>query len=382
MVKHFTVTPWEVKGKVDYDRLIKDFGLQTITNSLLKRLQKHTGKLHFMLRRGIFFAHRDLNWLLDEYEKDNRFYLYTGRGPSGKTHIGHLIPWIFTKWLQDKFNAKLYFQMTNDEKFLFKKNLTLKNVEKFTYENILDVIAIGFNPKKTKIIRDIEDIELLYKEALKVARHLTFSTVKGVFGFKESSNVGQIFFTCIQAVPAFLESTLTGKNVPCLIPLAVDQDPHFRIARDIAPKIGYFKPAIIHSKFLPSLTGPGEKMSSSEPETCIFTTDNENDVKRKIGNSFTGGRETAELQHKYGGNPDICSVFSYYFFLFEQDDRKLNEIRKMCKSGKILCGECKARLIEKIIKFLKEHQKRREKAKNIVDKFIVNYSRLRRELCR
>ena len=372
MPRKFVVTPWEVKGKVDYERLIKEFGLQRITPNLLKRIEHHTGELHFMLRRGIFFAHRDLNWLLDEYEKGNKFYLYTGRGPSGKTHVGHLIPWIFTKWLQDKFNAKLYFQMTNDEKFLFKRNLTLEDVERFMYDNMLDVIAIGFDPKKTKIIRDIEDISLLYKEALKVARHLTFSTVKAVFGLKESSNVGQIFFTCIQSVPAFLESVLTGKNVPCLIPLAVDQDPHFRITRDVAPKIGYLKPSLIHSKFLPSLAGPGEKMSSSEPETCIFTTDTEEDVKRKILNAFTGGRETAELQRKHGGNPDICSVYSYYYFLFEPDDKKLKELYEDCRSGRLLCGDCKLRLVEKIDKFLKQHQRKREIARKKIDKFLLS----------
>ena len=43
-----------------------------------------------MLRRNIFFAHRDLKWLLDEYEKGNKFFLYTGRSPSGPIHLGHL----------------------------------------------------------------------------------------------------------------------------------------------------------------------------------------------------------------------------------------------------------------------------------------------------
>jgi tryptophanyl-tRNA synthetase len=55
----FVVTPWEVKGKIDYERLIKDFGLQPLTNELLKRLEKNTGELHFFLKRKIFFAHRD-----------------------------------------------------------------------------------------------------------------------------------------------------------------------------------------------------------------------------------------------------------------------------------------------------------------------------------
>ena len=84
---NFSVTPWEVKGNIDYSKLIKQFGTETIDEALLNRIKKHTGQLHHMLRRNIFFTHRDLNWLLDEYEKGNKFYLYTGRGPSGPVHF-------------------------------------------------------------------------------------------------------------------------------------------------------------------------------------------------------------------------------------------------------------------------------------------------------
>jgi tryptophanyl-tRNA synthetase len=50
------VTPWEVKGKVDYQRLIKDFGTQPLTPELLARVEKHTDKMHLQLERQIFLA--------------------------------------------------------------------------------------------------------------------------------------------------------------------------------------------------------------------------------------------------------------------------------------------------------------------------------------
>ena len=101
------VTPWEVKGNINYDQLLKEFGVSNIGDDLLKRIKKHTGSLHHFLLRDIFFGHRDLKFILDEYEKGNKFFLYTGRAPSGDTHLGHLVPWMFTKWLQDKFNVDL-----------------------------------------------------------------------------------------------------------------------------------------------------------------------------------------------------------------------------------------------------------------------------------
>lgn len=367
---NFTVTPWEVKGKVDYDKLIEKFGIQPLTQELLERLKKHTGELHLLLRRGVFFAHRDLDLLLDSYEKGEEFYLYTGRGPSGHTHIGHLIPWILTKWLQEKFNVELLFQVTDDEKFLFNQPLTIEEVRKYAYENILDIIAIGFKPGKTKIFLDTEYIDKLYPLAIQAAKKITFSTAKAVFGFTDSSNIGMIFFTSIQAAPAFLGSIMRGKPTRCLIPLAVDQDPHFRVARDVAPKLGFPKPSILHAKFFPSLLG-ADKMSSSDPQSAIYTVDSDSEVRRKIMNAFTGGQPTVKEQREKGGNPDICPIYQYCMYLFEPDDHKLKEVYYACKSGKLLCGEHKQILAEKVIKFLKEHRKRREKAKDMLEDFIV-----------
>lgn len=370
MKKGVIITPWEVKGEIDYNKLVKEFGISKMDEKILQRIKKHTGELHFMLKRGIFFAQRDINWLLDEYEKGNKFFLYTGRAPSGKIHLGHLLPWIFTKWLQDKFDVELWFQFPDEEKFLFKQNFNLEDAEKYLMENMLDVIALGFDPKKTHFIIDTLNADLMYKEACKVAKKITFSMVKSSFGLNEQSNIGSIFYTSMQAVPAFLPSVLKKKNIPCLIPYAVDQDPHFRLTRDILPKLGYYKPAAIQCSFLPPLTGISGKMSSSE-EFSIFTTDSPEEVKKKINKyAFSGGKDTLEEHRKKGGNPDVDVSFQYLRMFFEPDDKKLQKIYEDYKSGKLLTSELKGILIEKINTFLKEHQKKRELAKKQVYKFL------------
>jgi len=246
----------------------------------------------------------------------------------------------------------------------------LEEANRFAYENALDVIALGFQQKLTKFIIDTKHAELLYPQALRIAKRVNFSTVKAVFGFKNEANIGQIFFTSIQAVPAFLPSILKGRKLACLIPHGIDQDPHFRVTRDILPKLGYYKPAAIHNIFFPSLK-QGNKMSASDTESAIFTTDKPEDVKRKIWNAVTGGRETVKLQHQLGGNPEVCSVFKYYMFLFEPDDKKLKQRAEQCKKGKLLCGECKKELINKVATFLAEHQKKREAAKKKIKGFIL-----------
>jgi tryptophanyl-tRNA synthetase len=368
--EEMVVTPWQVTGRVDYDKLVKDFGTQPLTHEILERIKKYTGELHPQLKRRIFFSHRDLDWILQRYETGEKFVLYTGRGPSGPVHIGHLVPWIFTKHLQDKFDAKLYFQMTDDEKFLHRDDYTIDDVEKWTYENILDIIALGFDPKKTRIIVDSKSIHTLYGIAVRIAKHMTYSTIRATFGFQDSTNIGMVFFPALQAAPAFIESALVGHNVPCLIPAAIDQDPYWRVTRDVAPKLGYYKPAQIHCRFVPGL-GRAGKMSASMPETSIFTVDPPDRAAKKVMNAFTGGRATIEEQKRLGANPDICSIFSYDYFLF-MDDTEIEDLRLKCLAGDIMCGDCKHLLSDRVKTFLKQHQEKREKAKDRVQEFMFN----------
>ena len=372
MKESFYVNPYGVIGNVDYDKLIREFGVEKIYEKLLKRIEKNAGEMHFMLQRGVFFAHRDMKWLLDEYEKGNKFFLYTGRAPSGPIHIGHLLPWMFAKWLQERFDAEMWFQFPDEEKFLFKQNLSWEEAQKYLNENMLDVIALGFKPGKTHFLVDSLHAGLMYKEACKVAKKITFSTVKASFGMNESTNIGSIFYTSMQAVPAFLPCIIKKKKMPCLIPLGIDQDTHFRVSRDVIPKLGYDKPAIMHSVFLPPLSGMEGKMNASgEGNETIFTTDSPEEVKRKINKyAFSGGKDTTEEHRKHGGNPDIDVSFQYLRMLFEPSDEKLTKIYEDYKSGKMLTGELKKITIDKINEFLKEHQKKRNEAKKLIDKFI------------
>jgi tryptophanyl-tRNA synthetase len=371
-VTEFTVTPWDVEGDIDYSKLIEQFGTQPVDDAIIERVVSLTGSVHPLLRRKVFFSHRDFDWVLSQYEKGEPFALYTGRGPSGHTHLGHILPWIFTKYLQDSFGCELWFQLTDDEKFVLSPKLSIEDTMSYSYENALDIIAVGFDPEKTKIFSDIAYAKTLYRHALQVAKKVTFSTAKAVFGFDNSTNIGLIFFTSMQSVPAFLPSIEKGRKVPVLIPCAIDQDPHFRVTRDVAEKLGYYKPALIQSMFLPSLEGPLSKMSASKESSAIFTVDPPKVARKKVMNAFTGGCQSLAEQREKGGNPQVCTIFQYLFILFEPDDEKLEDIRRRCLSGEEMCGNCKKYLADRVESFLREHQKRREAARDMLDDFMVS----------
>jgi tryptophanyl-tRNA synthetase len=365
------VTPWEVLGDLEdktYIKLIEKFGTQSISQELIEKIKKLTGEIHPLIKSQYFFSHRDMDWLLNKYENGEHFYLYTGRGPSGFIHLGHLLPWLFTKYLQDKFGAKLLFQITDDEKFLYNLGATKETISKYTSENILDIIAIGFNPDLTRIIIDTKHIHHLYPLATEIARKITFSTAKAVFGFTNTTNIGMIGFPSIQAAPCFLPSIIEKTPTPVLIPAAIDQDPYWRITRDIATKLGFYKPAQIHSKFLSSLSRDS-KMSSSRPETAILTTDEPEIVEKKVLSSFTGGQATISLQKKLGGNADICPVYDYLKYFFDDEKESLERYLR-CKSGNLLCGECKSDLVNNTRDFIIEFQRKRDEAKDKVNDFM------------
>jgi tryptophanyl-tRNA synthetase len=369
MVKKETtkITPWEVEGKVDYDKLIRKFGTSPLDQELVKRIERNAGESHLFLRRGIFFSHRDLNLVMDDYENGKGFFLYTGRGPSGPMHIGHIIPFIMTKWFQERFKVNVYIELTDDEKFLNDEKITLDYSRKWSYENALDIIALGFDPDKTFIFQDTDYIKNIYPMAIKVAKKINFSLVKAVFGFRNDTNIGMIFYPAIQIVPTFFEKKR------CLIPAAIDQDPYWRIQRDIAEGFGYYKAAAIHNRFLPPLTGLEGKMSASIPETAIYLHDDEKTVRQKIMKyAFSGGQATVELHRKLGGNPDVDVSFQWLKYLFEPDDSKIKKIEEEYRSGNLLTGELKEILIEKINQFLEKHRSEREKAKEKINEFTQN----------
>eukprot|EP01096_Ripella_sp_DP13-Kostka_P009026 TRINITY_DN3405_c0_g1_i1.p1 TRINITY_DN3405_c0_g1~~TRINITY_DN3405_c0_g1_i1.p1 ORF type:complete len:419 (-),score=169.14 TRINITY_DN3405_c0_g1_i1:197-1426(-) len=374
------VDPWTVtagKNGVDYNKLVDKFGSKLIDDELLQRFETVTGRRpHTWLRRGYFFSHRDLKELLDDYERGNKFYLYTGRGPSSDSlHFGHLIPFLFTKWLQEVFNVPLVVQMTDDEKFLW-KDITQEDAHRYMRENVKDIIALGFDISKTFIFSDYSYLGKMYPVVSAIQKRVTVSQVKGAFGFTDSHNIGQVSFAAVQAAPSFPRSfptVLRGRNeLRCLIPCAIDQDPYFRVTRDVAPALGWQKPSLIHSKFFPALQGHQTKMSASSETSAIFLTDTRAQIKKKINSyAFSGGQVTAQEQREKGANIHVDIAYQYLTF-FLDDDALLDDIREKYSSGKMMTGEIKAILIDILADKVEAHQRSRASvSEDIVDVFLT-----------
>ncbi|KAF7114710.1 hypothetical protein CNMCM5793_009661 [Aspergillus hiratsukae] len=388
------VNPWSVSGavvdgklkEIDYDRLVDTFGTTVIDTALLQRFEEVTGhRPHPFLRRGLVFSHRDLEHILTRHEKKEPFFLYTGRGPSSDSmHLGHMVPFTFTKWLQDVFDVPLVIMMTDDEKIIFgKKNHTLEEMRAFTRNNAKDILAVGFDQKKTFLFSDFDYMGgAFYQNVVQISRLITYNTSKAVFGFSDSDNIGKSHYVAVQSATAFATTfphifgpdQKANAKIPSLIPCAIDQDPYFRVCRDIAPRLGYHKPALIHAKFFPALQGPGSKMSASVDSSAIFMNDSPKQIEKKINkHAFSGGRDTVEEQRRLGGNPDIDVAFQYLSF-FSDDDEELEQIRAGYAKGELLTGELKKKCIVQLQRSVREYQERRAQ---ITDEVLDEFMRVR-----
>ena len=175
--------------------------------------------------------------------------------------------------------------------------------------------------------------------------------------------VGKFAFPAVQAVPSFSNTFphIFGKrkDIPCLIPAAIDQDPYFRMTRDLADKVKLMKPASLYASFFPALQGAKSKMSSSEPTSAVILTDTAKEIKDKVNKyALSGGGQTVEEHRANGADLEIDVSYNWLKFFMEDDD-ELEKIRLDYSSGKLLTGEVKAILIKILQDFIAGFQAKR-----------------------
>ncbi len=358
---NFKITPYEVKGEIDYDKVVSRFGAQKVTKQLIKKMKA----LPMIMRRGYIYAHRDFDKILAK----KKFAIVSGRGVSNKIQLGHLTTLRFVKELQDIYGCYVFIPFSDDEKYMYKRDLSFEKLKELTYENILDIIALGFDPKKTDFVVDTQNMnQEIYNLAVRCAKRITFSTVKATFGFTNENNIGITFYPAMQA--AHILYPTVKKGLPVVVPVGIDQDPFIKLSRDVAYKLKLTKPGGVYCTYVPGLKGGG-KMSATDPDSTIYTTDTPKEVEKKIKKyAFSGGQPTIKEHREKGGNPDVDVSYQYLTF-FMEDDKKLKKIYADYKSGKMLTSELKQICIDTINSFLKEHQKKREAAKKNIEKFML-----------
>ncbi|MEA3199249.1 MAG: tryptophanyl-tRNA synthetase [Thermoplasmata archaeon] len=156
-----------------------------------------------------------------------------------------------------------------------------------------------------------------------------------------------------------------GGFTPDVVP---DVDQALAKVEQQAGGFGFLPPAATYHRFMQGLQGG--KMSSSKPESHISLEDTPEEAAKKMGSALTGGRETAEEQRRLGGRAEECMVYETYVYHLVPDAKELGKLYDDCKSGKMLCGECKGIAKEKVRAFMKDLQEKKAEREHLVKELV------------
>ncbi|MEM4589731.1 MAG: tryptophan--tRNA ligase [Candidatus Micrarchaeia archaeon] len=356
------IDPFDVSDEeINYQKLIEEFGTQPI--STIKKLPNYKA-----FRRGFVFSHRDFDKFLSAIEKGDKASIITGVNASGSLHLGHKWTMDLVVALQKEYNLPVLLTISDDEAYVTGKTKDQKESLENAKLIAAQLLALGFDPKKTRILIH-QQYTKIYNLAIKLSRHCTMNEIKAIYGFDMSKNPGQWFYPVVQAADILLPQELEGPH-HVLVPIAIDQDPHLRLARDIADRAGFIKPATVHMRFLRGLKG-GSKMSKSKPGSAIFLDEDPKKAAKLCMQALTGGQPTVEEQRKYGGDPEKSVVIEYLGAHFIESDSEFQKLKDDYRAGKILDGETKQLLAFHVEKYLNEFQPKVKKYLESIDDYLM-----------
>lgn len=232
MAGDVSIDPWSSSQSTDYARIIDQFGLETVDYSVLPNP-------HMLHRRGIVFAHRDLNLILDAHSSGNPFGVLTGLMPSGRMHLGHKMVIDQVKWFQEQ-GADVSIAVADLEAHAT-RGLSLDECRRVALEEyVANYAALGL---------DVENTSVYFQSTRPVVQRLGFtlgkrtnlSEFEAIYGFKGETNLAHVQAPLVQAGD-ILHPQLDeyGGLRPIVVPVGVDQDPHLRLTRGLASKTNWF----------------------------------------------------------------------------------------------------------------------------------------------
>jgi tyrosyl-tRNA synthetase len=233
-------------------------------------------------------------------ETKSRPVAYDGFEPSGKIHIAQGIVRAINTNKMTK--AGVHFKFFVADWHAWANNKMGGDLEKIQTvgKYFIEVWkSAGMDLEKVEFVwsSDLARDENYWKKVMQVARNSTVSRILRcgqIMGRKESEvmQASQILYPCMQCADIFhLKADITQ--------LGMDQRKVNVLAREIGPKIGYWKPVIVSNHMLMGLLPkkPAEglsavekaiemKMSKSIPDSSIFMMDSPEEVKRKIEKAY------------------------------------------------------------------------------------------------
>ena len=226
------IDPWASKGIKNYDEICKKFGLEKIDHTTLPE----PTHLH---RRGIIFAHRDLDSILNARKAGKPVGVLSGLMPSGQMHLGHKMVIDQARWFQD-LGGDVTIAVADLEAHAT-RGLSLEKCRKYAVEEYISNYAgMGLNPDKTSIYFQSERA-IVQKMGFTLGTKTNLSEMESIYGFTGKTSLAHVQSPLVQAgdiVHPQLEEY--GGLRPIVVPVGMDQDPHIRLTRGMVSKTNWF----------------------------------------------------------------------------------------------------------------------------------------------
>lgn len=226
------IDPWSSTQSTDYSRIIEQFGLSNMNNLSLP----DPSHLH---RRGIVFAHRDLDVILDAQKTGEKFGVLTGLMPSGRMHLGHSMVIEQVKWFQE-MGGDVTIAVADLESQATRGVSLEKGREIALSEYVANYAALGLNPDLTNVYFQSSRSEV-QRLGFQLGKRTNLSEFEAIYGFRGETNLAHVQAPMVQVGDILHPQTEDyGGLRPIVVPVGVDQDPHLRLTRGIASKTNWF----------------------------------------------------------------------------------------------------------------------------------------------
>jgi tryptophanyl-tRNA synthetase len=226
------IDPWGSSQSTDYSRMIEQFGLQSMEGVEVPS----PSRLH---RRGIIFAHRELDLILESKRKGEPFGVLTGLMPSGKMHLGHSMVIDQVKWFQQQ-GGDITIAVADLESTAT-RGISLAEGRRIAAEEyVSNYAALGLDPQKTTVYFQSQR-SIVQRLGFQLGKRTNLSEFEAIYGFDGATNLAHVQAPLVQAGD-ILHPQLDeyGGLRPIVVPVGIDQDPHLRLTRGLASKTNWF----------------------------------------------------------------------------------------------------------------------------------------------
>ncbi|WP_117593963.1 tryptophan--tRNA ligase [Haloprofundus halophilus] len=222
--------PWGSSTVSDYRKLFEEFGIEEF-DELLDEVPNP----HYLMRRGVIFGHRDYRPVAEAMREGDEFAVLSGFMPTGDPHIGHKL--VFDEIIWHQRQGGDAYGLIADLEAHSARGLSWGEIDEHARDYLLSLIALGFDAEAGDLYRQSDNREL-QDLAFELGSKANFSEFEAIYGFGGETSVSHMQSVVTQMADILYPQLESPK--PTVIPVGPDQDPHVRLARDLASRMRFF----------------------------------------------------------------------------------------------------------------------------------------------